>query len=100
MVADWRVWALIIPDFGIVFGIYALGLWMPTMVKAMGYSNLQTGFVVMIHYVASLGILWLFGVSSDRSGKRVLHFCLSALLASIGFAIAAIGKSDVMVIGG
>ena len=29
MVKDWRVWALMIPDFCIVFGIYALGLWMP-----------------------------------------------------------------------
>jgi ACS family tartrate transporter-like MFS transporter len=100
MMWDWRVWALMIPDFGIVFGIYALGLWMPTMVKAMGYSNLQTSFVVMVPYVFSLAILWAFGVSSDRSGRRVLHFCLSALLASVGFAIAAIGGNDTIVIFG
>jgi ACS family tartrate transporter-like MFS transporter len=100
MVKDWRVWALMIPDFAIVFGIYALGLWMPTMVKAMGYSNLQTSFVVMVPYVFSLAILWVFGVSSDRSGRRVLHFCLSALLASAGFAIAAIGGNDTIVIFG
>jgi ACS family tartrate transporter-like MFS transporter len=98
MLKDWRVWALIIPDFAIVFGIYALGLWMPTMVKAMGYSNLQTSFVVMVPYVFSLAVLWAFGVSSDRSGKRVLHFCLSSLLASVGFAIAAVGGNDVIVI--
>src|ERR1019366_7074226 len=64
--------------------IYALGLWMPTMVKAMGYSNLETSFVVMVPYIVSLTILWVFGVSSDRSGKRALHFCLSSLLASGG----------------
>src|SRR5471032_2656378 len=98
MLKDWRVWALIIPDFTIVFGIYALGLWMPTMVKAMCYSNLQTSFVVMVPYVFSLAALWAFGVSSDRSGKRVLHFCLSALMASVGFAIAAVGGNDVIVI--
>jgi ACS family tartrate transporter-like MFS transporter len=100
MMRDWRVWALIVPDFGIVFGIYALGLWMPTMVKAMGYSNQQTGFVVMIPYIVSLAIVWAIGVSSDRSGKRVLHFCLSALLAALGFAIAAAGTRDVVVIAG
>jgi ACS family tartrate transporter-like MFS transporter len=100
MVADWRVWALMIPDFCIVFGIYALGLWMPTMVKAMGYSNQQTGFVVMIPYVVSLGIIWLIGASSDRSGRRALHFCISALVAALGFAIAAAGSSDVVVIFG
>ena len=38
MFKDWRVWALIVPDFTIVFCIYSLGLWMPQMVHAMGYS--------------------------------------------------------------
>ncbi len=100
MMKDWRVWALMIPDFAIVFGIYALGLWMPTMVQAMGYSIHQTSFVVMIPYIFSLAVLWLFGHSSDRTGRRVLHFCLSALLASAGFAIAAVGGNVVIVIFG
>ena len=98
MLKDWRVWVLIIPDFGIVFGIYALGLWMPTMVKAMGYTNLQTSFVVTVPYIVSLGVLWVFAASSDRTGMRVLHFCLSALLAAAGFAVAAIGKNDAVII--
>jgi ACS family tartrate transporter-like MFS transporter len=74
-VKDWRVWALIIPDFCIVFGIYALGFWMPQMVKAMGYTHRETSLIVMIPYIASLAILWGIGVSSDRTGKRRLHFC-------------------------
>jgi ACS family tartrate transporter-like MFS transporter len=98
MMKDWRVWALIIPDFAIVFGIYALGFWMPQMVKAMGYDIHQTSLIVMIPYIVSLAILWGIGVSSDRTGKRALHFCLSALVAAAGFAIAAIGGSDWIVI--
>ena len=100
MLRDWRVWALIVPDFCIVFGIYALGFWMPLMIKAMGYTNMQTGLIVMIPYVASLGILWAIGVSSDRTGKRTLHFVLSALVTMTGFALAAIGGSDWIVIAG
>ncbi len=38
------------------------------------------------------------GVSSDRTGWRVFHFCLSALVAAAGFAIAALNASDVLVI--
>ena len=64
MMKDWRVWALIIPDFAIVFGIYALGFWMPQMVKAMGYTIMQTSLIVMIPYAASLAILWGIGMSS------------------------------------
>ena len=98
MMKDWRVWALMIPDFTIVFGIYALGFWMPQMVHAMGYSIHQTSLIVMIPYTASLAILWVIGVSSDRSGKRALHFVLSALIAAAGFAIAGIGGNAAIVI--
>ncbi|HKQ45386.1 MAG TPA: MFS transporter [Rhizomicrobium sp.] len=98
MLRDWRVWALIVPDFCIVFGIYALGFWMPQMVKAMGYTNMQTSWIVMIPYVLSLGILWAIGVSSDRTGKRVLHFCIAALTAAAGFAIAALGEGNTAIV--
>ena len=90
MMWDWRVWALIIPDFAIVFGIYSLGFWMPQMVKAMGYSIMETSLIVMIPYAASVAILWGIGVSSDRTGKRALHFVISALVCAAGFLIAAL----------
>ena len=98
MFRDWRVWALIVPDFTIVFCIYALGLWMPQMVHAMGYSIKQTGFILVIPYSVSLLILWGIGVSSDRSGKRVLHFCLSALVTALGFFIAAFWQGNPVVV--
>ena len=77
MMWDWRVWALIIPDFAIVFGIYALGFWMPQMVKAMGYSIMETSLIVMIPYAASVAILWGIGVSSRphrQAGAAFRHF--------------------------
>jgi ACS family tartrate transporter-like MFS transporter len=71
---------------------------MPLMVKAMGYDIHQTSLIVMIPYSASLAILWGIGVSSDRTGRRSLHFVLSALVAAAGFAISAIGGNDAIVI--
>jgi ACS family tartrate transporter-like MFS transporter len=98
MFKDWRVWALIVPDFAIVFGIYALGFWMPTIVHGMGYDIRQTSLIVMIPYLASMLILWAIGVSSDRTGRRALHFVISALVCAAGFAIAAVGGADWIVI--
>jgi ACS family tartrate transporter-like MFS transporter len=43
-------------------------------------------------------ILWAIGVSSDRTGKRALHFVISALITAGGFTIAAIGGADWIVI--
>jgi ACS family tartrate transporter-like MFS transporter len=98
MLKDWRVWCLIVPDFAIVFSIYALTFFMPIMVKAMGHTNAQTGWIVMIPYGLSMGILWLFGVSSDRSGRRTLHYCLACMLTALGFAIAALGQGNTVIV--
>ena len=97
MLSDWRVWALILPDFGIVFGIYCLGLWLPQMVKALGYDNIQTGWIVAIPYAISIAVLWLFGLWSDR-GSRIVPVAASALLAAAGFAVAAVAQSNIGII--
>ncbi len=39
---DVRVWLLALADFGIVLSTYGLGLWLPQIVKALGYSNLAS----------------------------------------------------------
>ena len=70
------------------------------MIKAMGYTNTETGWIVMIPYIFSMLILWLMGVSSDRTGKRALHFSLSALIAAAGYMVAAVGGNDAIVIAG
>ena len=100
MLKDWRVWYLIIPDFTIVFGIYAVGFWMPQMIKAMGFSIHDTSLLVMIPAAVSLLILWGIGHASDLRGRRVFWFCVSALVAAAGMTLAALGGSPALVIAG
>jgi ACS family tartrate transporter-like MFS transporter len=100
MLSDWRVWALTLPDFCIAFGLYCLGLWLPQMVKGLGHDTAHTGWIVMIPYVFSAVMMWACGWSSDRSGRPVLHVALSSILASFGFFIAAMARSDVGMITG
>ena len=89
MLADARVWALAIPDFGIVLSTYGLGLWLPLIVKGMGYSAMQTGFVVAMVYVASSIVSVLWCLSSDRRRERVRHVCVAALIGAAGLIVAA-----------
>ncbi|HEY5474247.1 MAG TPA: MFS transporter [Candidatus Limnocylindrales bacterium] len=40
-------------------GVYGLGFWLPTVIKAFGVSNMTTGLLTMIPYVAAiLGLLF------------------------------------------
>ena len=84
MLADKRIWIFIIPDFSIVIGLYGMGLWMPQMIKALGFSNLQTGFLVALPYVVSMIAMVRLGISSDRSGERVWHVAGRALRRRAG----------------
>jgi ACS family tartrate transporter-like MFS transporter len=88
--SDARIWLLSIADFGIVTGLYGIGLWIPQIVKAMGFSNFETGFVVAVPYVISMIGMILWGYSSDRLRERTRHVAVAALLAAVGLAVAAI----------
>lgn len=90
MLTDPRVWLLALPDFGIVISLYGLGLWLPQIVKAMGYTNLETGFIVAAPYLASMIGMVAVGISSDKSGERIFHVAVPALVAAAGMAAAAI----------
>jgi ACS family tartrate transporter-like MFS transporter len=98
MLADKRIWILIIPDFGIVIGLYGLGLWMPQIINGLGFSHLETGFLVMVPYLIAIAAMVLVGRSSDRRGERVLHVAGSAFVASAGLAGAALLHQPALVI--
>jgi len=90
MLRDPRVWLLTVPDFGIVLGLYGLNLWLPQMVKEMGFSNLETGFVVAAPYLVSSVVMVLWGQSSDARNERIWHTAAAALVGAAGLAGAAL----------
>ena len=97
---DPRVLALGLVNFGIQCGLYGVQLWLPQIVQAMGFSNLATGFVVALPYVAGMGAMILWGRSSDARGERIWHVALPVLLAASGFAVASLAQTDLACAGG
>jgi ACS family tartrate transporter-like MFS transporter len=94
--ADGRVWLLALIYFGVVVGLYGIGLWLPQIVKAMGFSNLQTGFVVAAPYVAAILVMVGWGHASDKRGERIWHVALPAFLGAAGFVIAGLMDADIV----
>jgi MFS transporter, ACS family, tartrate transporter len=95
--ADARVYALAIVYFGYAVGNYGVGLWLPQIVQGMGVSNLATGFVVAIPYIASVFAMIFWGRSSDRSGERIWHVALPAMLMAACLLIASLAHSNLMI---
>src|SRR6185437_10951046 len=90
MLADKRIWIFIIPDFSIVIGLYGLGLWMPQIIKGLGFTNLETGFLVALPYFVSMNAMVLLGLSSDLNGDRVWHVAGAAFAGALGLAGAVL----------
>jgi MFS transporter, ACS family, tartrate transporter len=91
---DLRVLALGLVTFGILFGIYGTGLWLPQIVGEMGFSPLRTGFVVALPYIATIAVMIWWGHSSDRKGERIRHTGAPLLLAGCACTIAGFARQD------
>jgi ACS family tartrate transporter-like MFS transporter len=91
---DRRIWILGLADIGIIIGLYGIGLWLPQVVKPLGFSNLQTGFIVAAPYVVTMATTLAWAHSSDVRQERVFHVVAPALFAACGlFAAALLGQS-------
>ena len=91
-----RVWLLGLTYFGIVMGLYGVGLWLPQIVKGMGYSTMETGFIVAAPCAVSVFAMILWGRSSDAFSERVWHVALAAIFAAGGLIVAATTTSNMV----
>jgi ACS family tartrate transporter-like MFS transporter len=97
MLADKRIWIFIVPDFSIVIGLYGMGLWMPQMIKALGFSNLETGFLVALPYLASMIAMVGLGMSSDRRKERAWHVAGACFAGALGLLGAVLFHAPILV---
>ena len=97
MLADKRIWIFIVPDFSIVIGLYGMGLWMPQMIKALGFSNLETGFLVALPYLAAMIAMVGLGISSDRRNERAWHVAGACFAGALGLLGAVLFHNALLV---
>jgi len=85
-----RVWLLAAAYFTIPVALYAMGFWLPQMVKATTTgSDFEVGVLSAIPYaVAAVGMV-IVGRHSDRAGERRWHVALSGLVGGAAFAASA-----------
>ena len=95
---DLRVLALGLAGFSVGAALYGIQLWLPQMIKAMGFSNLGTGFVIALPYAAGMAAMIFWGRSSDRRGERVWHIVIACMIAAAGFAGASVVQSNLLMV--
>jgi ACS family tartrate transporter-like MFS transporter len=82
--------------FGSLLGGFGIIFWVPQIVKAFGLSNIQTGFVAAIPYVAAAIAMVVLGRIGDRTGRRVLLVVAPAIAGAIGLVGAGLTTNPVV----
>jgi ACS family tartrate transporter-like MFS transporter len=95
---DPRVIALGLVLLGNQIGLYGVQLWLPQIVRDMGFTNFATGFVVALCFIAGMITMIVWARRSDAKGERVWHVAIPLLLAAFGLALAAVAQSSVLVL--
>ena len=86
---DFRVLLLALFYLPVTLSIYGLGLWLPTLIKQFGGSDLTTGFVSAVPYVFGIIGLLIIPRSSDRFNDRYGHLAVLYVLGAAGLFGAA-----------
>ncbi|RMS79883.1 MFS transporter [Pseudomonas syringae pv. cerasicola] len=86
---DKRVLLLALFYLPVTLSIYGLGLWLPTLIKQFGGSDLTTGFVSSVPYIFGIIGLLIVPRSSDRLNDRYGHLAVLYVLGAIGLFCSA-----------
>lgn len=89
-----RILALAFVYFGIAYGLYALGFFLPTIIKGFEQqygtelSTMETGLITAVPYVIGAVAMVLWSSHGDRKRERVWHVALPLLLGGVSIPIA------------
>ncbi len=86
-----RVWWLIAIYFTVAVGTNAGSAYFPKLLQAQFQSatTVQIGLLSSLPHLCAVIGMTLIGISSDRRAERRWHLACAALLAAIGWALAA-----------
>lgn len=89
-VKDPRVIGVAFAFFAMIVPLYALGFFLPTIVRQAGtFTNTQVGFITAVPYVVASMMMVLLSRRSDKSGKRFQYYVVPALAGAGGLLLAA-----------
>ena len=95
IVRSGRVWLCAAIYFSFVMGVYGVSFFLPTIIKAMGYTDMvEIGLISMIPYSISVIVMLVVARSADQSGERRWHVAVPGLLGALGLALSVILAKD------
>lgn len=89
-----RVWALALAYFGIVYGLYALAFFLPSIIAGVNQtfgvrlSLIQVGLITAVPYLFAAAAMFFWSRHADRSREYVWHVALPLILGGLTIPVA------------
>jgi len=89
--ANPRVWLCALIYFSFVMGLYGVGFWLPTIIKATGVkSPLDIGMLTAVPYAFAAVAMVLIGRSADRLRERRWHVAIPGVVGAVGLLLSTL----------
>ncbi|KAL2129004.1 hypothetical protein VTI74DRAFT_8373 [Chaetomium olivicolor] len=85
---DWQIWVNIFVYWGIVCPLYGISLFLPTIIKQLGYQSSQAQLMTVPIYITAAILAVIAAWCSDRVGKRSPFVLGFLLMMAVGFSMA------------
>ncbi|AHB05226.2 MFS transporter [Pandoraea pnomenusa 3kgm] len=94
--ANGRVWLMAAIYFCCMMGLYGIGFYLPTLIKASGVkSALDVGLLTAIPYACAVLSMIVVARSSDRTRERRWHFAVVSLAGAVGLYLSTVWGNNV-----
>ncbi|KAI5819416.1 major facilitator superfamily domain-containing protein [Pyronema omphalodes] len=86
-VKDWKTWTGALIYMGVDGALYAFSLFLPSILKELGYSTTRAQLLSVPPYAAACILTIIIGFWSDRTNKRGVFNIYTSIMGIIGFSI-------------
>ena len=92
VLTDLKIWRMAAAYFCMISGLYAIGFWLPSILKSAGQKDVMTiGLYSAIPYAAAIATMYALGRHSDRHRERRWHSAIALFLGAVAFSFVALG---------
>ncbi|KAI0032907.1 MFS general substrate transporter [Vararia minispora EC-137] len=86
--ADWKTWLHTLMFMGVLIPIYALALFLPSIIAGLGYSAANAQLLTIPPFVCGCICTVFVGISSDRLQLRGPFLAVCSAVSMIGYIVA------------
>ncbi|KAK4210588.1 major facilitator superfamily domain-containing protein [Rhypophila decipiens] len=97
---DWQIWVNIFVYWGIVCPLYGISLFLPTIIRTLGYESSTAQLMTVPIYITAAILAVIVAWISDRVGKRSPFIIGFLFMMLVGFSMCIATENPKVVYGG